>query len=136
MAVCTEATRGELDGVLSSLKALPEVVELRPPELGLVMLRGRMGGDGRQFNLGEASVTRAVVSLADGRTGFAYQLGRDCEKARTAALVDALWQGFERPAIEQALEPIRARIASATALRARRVAATRVNFFTMARGED
>jgi alpha-D-ribose 1-methylphosphonate 5-triphosphate synthase subunit PhnG len=100
------------------------------------MLRGRMGGDGRAFNLGEATVTRAAVALSDGRTGFAYQLGRDREKARAAAIIDALWQGRERALIERALAPLRTRIADAAALEARRTAATRVNFFTMVRGED
>ena len=74
--------------------------------------------------------------LADGRTGFAWQLGRDREKARAAAIIDALWQGEERAAIERALAPVRARIAAAAAREARRTAATRVNFFTMVRGED
>ena len=100
------------------------------------MLRGRMGGDGRPFNLGEATVTRAAVVLPDGRTGFAWQLGRDREKARAAAVIDALWQGEERAAIEGALAPIRARIAETESRAARRTAATRVNFFTMVRGED
>src|SRR5205814_1750278 len=80
-----------------------------------VMLRGRMGGDGRAFNLGEATVTRAAVVLADGRTGFAYQLGRDRIKARAAAIIDALWQGEERAAVENALAPVRARLADSAA---------------------
>jgi len=95
-----------------------------------------MGGDGRAFNLGEATVTRAAIVLADGRTGFAYQLGRDRDKARAAAIIDALWQGEERAAIESALAPVRARLAETAAHDARRTAATRVNFFTMVRGED
>ncbi len=70
------------------------------------------------------------------RTGFAYQLGRDKDRARSAALLDALWQGAERDAVEAALVPIRTRIAADAALQARRVAATRVDFFTMVRGED
>ncbi len=56
------------------------------------MLRGRIGGDGAPFNVGEATVTRAAVQLASGETGFGYVLGRDREKARLVALCDALWQ--------------------------------------------
>ena len=37
---------------------------LREPENGLVMVRGRIGGDGAPFNLGEATVSRAVIRLA------------------------------------------------------------------------
>lgn len=136
MAVCTAATPAELDQVLGQLAPVPAAADLRVSEGGLVMLRGRMGGDGRPFNLGEATVTRAAIRLEDGRTGFAYQLGRDPAKARKAAILDALVQGPERLSVERALEPIRARIADEAATKARRVAATRVNFFTMVRGDD
>ncbi len=61
-------------------------------EDGLVMVRGRIGGDGAPFNLGEATVTRAAVRLASGEVGFGYVLGRDREKARLIALCDALLQ--------------------------------------------
>ncbi|MEP6280903.1 MAG: phosphonate C-P lyase system protein PhnG, partial [Nitratireductor sp.] len=68
-----------------------ELAELvRGPETGLVMLRGRMGGGGAAFNLGEATVTRATVRLATGEVGHAYALGRDRDKVRIAATVDAL----------------------------------------------
>ena len=136
MSICTSAKGEELSAVIAAAAPAVEAVDLRPIESGLVMLRGRMGGDGRPFNLGEATVTRAAVVLPDGRTGFAWQLGRDREKARAAAVIDALWQGEERAAIEGALAPIRARIAEAESRAARRTAATRVNFFTMVRGED
>lgn len=134
MALIAETTREEIAAAVDGL--LPAADDLRRPESGLVMLRGRMGGDGRAFNLGEATVTRAAVRLADGRTGFAYQLGRDVEKARLSAVLDALCQGAEHPAVEAALAPVRARVEAERATRARQVAATRVDFFTMVRGED
>jgi alpha-D-ribose 1-methylphosphonate 5-triphosphate synthase subunit PhnG len=136
MSICTTATGEELIAVIAAVAPTIAAADLRPVESGLVMLRGRMGGDGRAFNLGEATVTRAAVALSDGRTGFAYQLGRDREKARAAAIIDALWQGRERALIEGALAPLRTRLADAEALAARRTAATKVNFFTMVRGED
>lgn len=135
MALLAETTREEIAAAVGSL-ALPAAEDLRRPESGLVMLRGRMGGDGRAFNLGEATVTRAAVRLADGRTGFAYQLGRDVEKARLSAVLDALCQGEEHPVVEAALAPVRARVEAKRATRARQVAATKVDFFTMVRGED
>src|SRR5882757_8573341 len=103
MRLCAEATRSELAGALTALAPTPEARDLRAPETGLVMLRGRTGGDGAPFNLGEASVVRAAIRLADGGAGFAYHLGRDAAKARTAAILDALWQQHERrPAVETA----------------------------------
>src|SRR5919109_1702 len=75
--------------------ALPGHDMLREPENGLVMVRGRIGGDGAAFNLGEATVSRAAVRLASGEVGFGYTLGRDGEKARLIALCDALVQSRE-----------------------------------------
>ncbi|GGD97808.1 protein phnG [Aureimonas endophytica] len=111
---------------------------VRGPEIGLVMLRGRIGGGGAPFNLGEASVTRASVRLADGRLGHAMVLGRDAEKARLAACLDAAWQGeAERAAIEAELvAPVLAERAAARRARAEETAATKVDFFTLVRGED
>lgn len=135
MALCAEATAAELATALDGLAPLAAHEELRAPEPGLVMVRGRMGGDGRPFNLGEATVTRAVVRLETGETGFAYQLGRDRDKARRAALLDALAQ--VRPvAVAAALAPVRMRIEAERETARRRTAATRVNFFTLQRGED
>jgi alpha-D-ribose 1-methylphosphonate 5-triphosphate synthase subunit PhnG len=135
MATLAAATVEEALAVLARLGDR-EATDLRPVESGLIMLRGRMGGDGAPFNLGEATVTRAAIRLADGRTGFAWQLGRDRGKARAAAVIDALWQGAERAAIEAALVPLRRRLAEAARRRAAEVAATRVDFFTLVRGED
>ena len=59
MAVLAGATIAEIRHGLASLADLPEPSELRRPETGLVMLRGRIAGQGARFNLGEATVTRA-----------------------------------------------------------------------------
>ena len=137
MARCALATRDELRSVLDRLGPMGGAEDLRPAETGLVMARGRIGGDGRAFNLGEMTVTRAAVRLAGGETGFAYHLGRDREKARLAAILDAAWQRPEhREAVEAALIPAADRRAAEDEAAARRIAATRVNFFTMVRGED
>lgn len=137
MALCAQASSEELVGALDRIDHEQSVEDLRRAETGLVMVRGRMGGDGRPFNLGEATVTRATVRIPSGETGFAYQLGRDARKARVAAILDALWQdGRHREAVESALEPIRERLADERGKRSRQTAATRVNFFTMVRGED
>ena len=74
---------------------MPAHEDLREAENGLVMVRGRIGGDGAAFNLGETTVTRAAVRLATGEVGFGYTLGRDREKARMIALCDALVQSDE-----------------------------------------
>ena len=137
MALLARAETGELDAMLARLAPVPAASDLKPPEVGLVMLRGRTGGDGAPFNLGEATVARAAVRLEDGAAGFAYRLGRDVRAARAAAILDALWQDAgRRAAVEDALAPVRERLsAEADAVRAE-TAATKVDFFTLVRGED
>lgn len=138
MATLAQASATEIAERLAALPERPECTELRATETGLVMLRGRIGGDGAPFNLGEATVTRAAVRLPSGETGFAYVLGRDHDKARLAATCDALWQNERfRPAIERdVLTPIRARVFAERDRRRAQTAATRVEFFTLVRGED
>jgi alpha-D-ribose 1-methylphosphonate 5-triphosphate synthase subunit PhnG len=136
MALCAEAGRDALEAAVAALGA-PVAEDLRPAETGLVMATGRIGGDGRPFNLAEVSVTRAAIRLDGGRTGFAYHLGRDRRKARLAAILDALWQDpARRGRVEAALAPATAQSESARRQAARRTAATRVDFLTLARGED
>jgi alpha-D-ribose 1-methylphosphonate 5-triphosphate synthase subunit PhnG len=136
MAVCAEATREEIEGALRTLGPPDGAEDLRRPEVGLVMARGRMGGDGQPFNFGEVTASRAAVRLPTGETGFAYQLGRDPAKARGSAVLDALIQSARADEVERALEPARRRIEAERERSARQAAATRVNFFTMVRGED
>ena len=102
------------------------------------MVRGRMGGDGAPFNLGEATVTRCAVQLATGEIGFGYVLGRDRDKARLAALCDALWQRADkRAAVERnVLAPLRVRQQERLARSREDTAATKVDFFTLVRGDN
>jgi len=137
MALCAEAERPDLEAALEALRYEGRVEDLRRPETGLVMVRGRTGGDGRPFNFGEATVTRAAVRLESGEVGFAYQLGRDARKARLAAILDALLQKPEYGRnVEDAMMSVQARLTGERGVRESRTAATRVNFFTMVRGED
>ncbi|TDX28508.1 phosphonate C-P lyase system protein PhnG [Rhodovulum visakhapatnamense] len=102
------------------------------------MVRGRMGGTGAPFNLGEVTVTRCALRLQEGRAvGHAWVQGRDKAKARRAALADALMQtGRADDVRARLLDPLAEEMAAAETARAARAAATRVEFFTMVRGED
>lgn len=136
MAVLAHAEAGEIAARLRNL-ALPAHQDLRTPENGLVMLRGRVGGDGAPFNLGEATVSRAAVRLATGEVGFGYTLGRDGEKARLIALCDALVQSREfGSALERdVIAPLRDQLMIKRQRAAEETAATKVDFYTMVRGE-
>ena len=114
----------------------PAHTKVRGPEVGLVMVRGRAGGGGAPFNLGEASVSRASARIATGEVGHGYCLGRDLAKAEIIAVIDALWQ--RDPAAVEAgiIEPLRALAATADRKRCDESEATKVDFFTMVRGDN
>lgn len=136
MAVLAHADAGEIAARLGAI-ALPPHQNLREPENGLVMLRGRVGGDGAPFNLGEATVSRAAVRLASGEVGFGYTLGRDSEKARLIALCDALVQSrdFGEAVERDVIAPLREQLMIERKQVAAETAATKVDFYTMVRGE-
>src|ERR1700731_5445341 len=94
MAVLAHSDTAAIAGCLGSVTA-PAHEDLREAENGLVMVRGRIGGDGAPFNVGEATVSRAAVRLAGGEVGFGYTLGRDRGKGQMIALCDALVQSHE-----------------------------------------
>jgi alpha-D-ribose 1-methylphosphonate 5-triphosphate synthase subunit PhnG len=102
------------------------------------MLRGRMGATGGAFNLGEATVTRCAVRLGDGTEGHAYVMGRNGAHARLAALCDALLQsGDTSMAIsKRVIAPLEAKLQAAQLEASTKAAATKVDFFTMVRGDD
>ena len=136
MAVLAHSRAADIASHLDAI-ARPPHKNLREPENGLVMVRGRVGGDGAPFNLGEATVSRAAVRLATGEVGFGYTLGRDRQKAQMIALCDALVQSDEFAGAVEArvLAPLRAALISEQNRKAAETAATRVDFYTLVRGE-
>jgi alpha-D-ribose 1-methylphosphonate 5-triphosphate synthase subunit PhnG len=138
MAVLAASDAASIALHLTQLGALPQAQTIRAPECGLVMVRGRIGGDGPAFNLGEATVSRAAIRLASGEVGFGYVLGRDTEKARLIAHCDALLQEHRfRGAIEaRVIAPLREVQKARSQAVSEQSAATRVDFFTLVRGED
>jgi alpha-D-ribose 1-methylphosphonate 5-triphosphate synthase subunit PhnG len=136
MAVLAHSNAADIALHLDAV-ALPPHENLREPENGLVMVRGRVGGDGAPFNLGEATVSRAAVRLATGEVGFGYTLGRDSQKAQMIALCDALLQSdqFAGAVEAKVLAPLRAGLIAMRNRKAAETAATRVDFYTLVRGE-
>ena len=136
MRVLAHAPTAEIEARLQ-LVDLPAHVQLREPENGLVMVRGRVGGDGAPFNLGEATVSRAAIRLSSGEVGFGYALGRDRDKARLIALCDALIQTETHASLVESrvIAPLREAMVASQAQAAAEAAATRVDFYTMVRGE-
>jgi len=136
MAVLAHSDSADISGRLDAV-ALPAHENLREPENGLVMVRGRIGGDGAPFNLGEATVSRAAVRLSTGEVGFGYTLGRDRQKARMIALCDAMLQSDQFAGVVESgvIAPLRAAMVANRSRKAAETAATRVDFYTLVRGE-
>src|ERR1700743_989218 len=136
MAVLAGSSAADIAARLKTI-ALPDHEDLREAENGLVMVRGRIGGDGAPFNLGEATVSRAAGRLSSGQVGFGYVLGRDRDKARLIALCDALVQSdeFASDVESKVIAPLRDAMLARRNEKAAATAATRVDFYTMVRGE-
>jgi alpha-D-ribose 1-methylphosphonate 5-triphosphate synthase subunit PhnG len=133
MAVLARASADRLQALLADRGALPVHSVLRGPEDGLIMVRGRAGGGGAAFNLGEMTVTRCTVRTETGFIGHAYVAGREARRAELAALADALMQDPDRANdIERhVITPLERELTERRTERAAKAAATRVQFFAM-----
>lgn len=138
MRVMALAEPDALARAYAALGELPDYRKLRAPETGMAMVRGRAGGTGAQFNLGEVSVTRCAVAFDDGIVGSAYVRGRAPRQAEQAAVLDGLLQmdAWRERVHAGVIEPLARAHADKAATRAAAAAQTRVDFFTMVRGEN
>ncbi len=138
MGVLSMAPSARLYALFDAVSDKPDFEFLRKPESGLIMTQGRVGGTGSAFNMGEMTVTRCSVKLSNGTVGHAYQAGRDKKKARCCALLDAMLQQPDRhkEIMKSVIEPLKAEQAARDMARAKKVAATKVDFFTLVRAED
>ena len=137
MGLLAKAPKGRVSALLDAAIPRPAFTWLRAPEIGSTMVRARAGATGAPFNLGEMTVTRCALTLATGEVGHAYIQARHKPDAEAAALVDALMQTRSADILRTAiLDPLRTEQAEAKATRAAKAAATKVDFFTMVRGED
>lgn len=134
MATLAKASPARLAALFPEV---PPHTVLRQPEIGAVMVRGRVGATGAAFNLGEMTITRTSIRMATGDVGHAWVQGRDKGHALRAAAVDALMQTDQAPALRASvLQPLEDAARAARDGRAQKAAATKVDFFTMVRGED
>ncbi len=140
LSILSRASEQELLVGFDRLGGIPEARDVKPAVVGSVMIEARAGGSGQRFNAIEATVTRCVVQV-DQRLGVSYSLGRDIRRARLSAIADALLQGVheDEAAFEKMksvlVAPVAYRIESKRREKSRKAAATKVEFFTMVRGE-
>jgi len=137
LSVLAKTSSQDVEAIWESLSDKPEWTLVRPPETGMVMVRARAGGDGGQFNFGEMTMTRAAVRLTNGATGFGFVQGRARRHAELVAVFDAMLQmpGYRETIEQRVLTPLADGQAAARELRSRKAANTKVEFFTMVRGD-
>ncbi|WP_130835388.1 phosphonate C-P lyase system protein PhnG [[Erwinia] mediterraneensis] len=138
LSVLAHSDADTLKARWQALNLNPSFRLIRPAETGLTRLQGRMGATGQRFVLGDATLTRAVVALEDGTLGYSYVLGRNRPHAERCALIDALLQQAETRLLlqEQIIAPLAALRAEQRQLRAREIAGSKVDFFTLVRGDN
>jgi alpha-D-ribose 1-methylphosphonate 5-triphosphate synthase subunit PhnG len=138
MGVLSRAATQDLYALNSFIPPKDSYRLIKKPEIGTVMVEARAGGAGRRFNFGETTVTRCVVQLMSGELGFSYSLGRDKGKSEQAAVIDAVLQSgdaYVKNTIFSILKTIEKKHLAAKNLQSRKAAATKVNFFTLVRGD-
>lgn len=135
MGVLARAPRDELERLWEGTTDKPDLVALKPPETGLVMVRARTGGSGAPFNLGEMTMTRCVLRAPDRKLGHGYVAGRDLRHAEIAASFDAMLQSPSRRAelLARVIEPLAALQHARRARRWEAASRTQVEFLTMVR---
>lgn len=141
LGVLARASRAELEAAKGLIEQRLGPVDmprfLRRPEIGMAMVRGRAGGDGAAFNLGEMTVTRCTLQFSDGRLGCAYLAGRRLEESVLVALIDGLLQDRRHGAAlaDDVIEPLAEALAARRNQRLAKSQPTKVEFFTMVRGD-
>ena len=138
MSVLAHSEPQDLLARMQSLQLAPAYELIRTPETGLVQRQARMGGIGDRFFAGDATLTRAAVRLADGTLGYSWILGRDRPHAERCAAIDALLQSPRHfhTLMETLITPLEALRSARIEARRAEVNASRVDFFTLVRGDN
>ncbi|TXR54529.1 phosphonate C-P lyase system protein PhnG [Reinekea thalattae] len=136
LSTLAKAPAEQLINQWSAINLSPEFSWIRAPETGTVMVQGRSGSSGNPFNLGETTVTRCSLVLVDETIGHGYIQGRNHAAAEIVALCDALLQQNNPLVLEQIIQPLETAAQQQAEQIKRKAAATKVDFFTLARGED
>ena len=138
MSVLSHSDPANIAEKMVALNIIADYKTIRAPETGLVQLQGRMGGTGERFFAGDATLTRAAVRLSNGTVGYSWVLGRDKAHAERCAVIDALMQqpAHFQTLLETLITPLEADRTARIAARQAEINASRVDFFTLVRGDN
>lgn len=149
LSVLSKSAFNDIDNFWQTLSITPSYTLLKTPEVGMTMVRAKTGGAGQEFNMGEMTVTRTVIRLDSiescsesektqaGIIGFGYTAGRETKKSELIAVIDACFQlsAYAELIEEKILQPLSEQLQEKETLQSEKVDSTKVNFFTMVRGE-
>ena len=137
MSILAKADTKLLNTLWCDLPDRPSWTNIRSPETGMVMVRGKAGGVGTTFNVGEMTLTRATVRLDNGISGVAYVQGRSALKAEQSAVLDAMLQDdrYATSTFTNIIKPLEKAIKKQKTTAGKKAAKTKVEFFTMVRGK-
>jgi alpha-D-ribose 1-methylphosphonate 5-triphosphate synthase subunit PhnG len=135
LSILAKAPADRLESLWKGLGPAPAYNVLRRPEIGLVMVQGRISGSGAPFAAGEMTVTSAAVRLDSGQLGIGYVGGRKPRQAELVAALDAMGQTpeWQQKIEDEVVAPLAAEAEARRRQRASKAAATKVDFFTVAR---
>src|SRR5215470_14429042 len=135
LSILAKAPPDRLEALWREIGETPDYALLRQPEIGLVMVQGRISGSGAPFAAGEMTVTRAAVRLDGGQVGIGYVGGRRPRQAELVALIDALGQlpNWRQRIDDRVVAPLAEEAEARRRQRLAKAAATKVDFFTVAR---
>lgn len=121
--------------LFQDLDLMPRLRVSLGPETGLITVRGRISNEGDLFNVGDASVTKTEVILDNHIKGLAFTLGASKEKSLHAAGLDAVMQSGPDVPTQLRIKKLALELQDSRLKRAAQVTKTKVDFFTMVRGE-
>lgn len=138
MATLAMANTDELLLCSKTLVRKESFEDIRSAEVGLAQVRGRMGGTGSAFNLGDMTISRCVLRSSEGIYGYSYVSGRSKIHAQRAAELDAMLQSANHhdEVMKVVIQTLLDQQQFKDRNRREKTESTRVNFFTLVRGED
>ena len=136
LSILAKSPFSEIQTLWEKLELNLEWELIRKPEIGMVMVQGRSGGNGQAFNLGEMTVTRAAVRLKNGSAGLGYVQGRSKKQAELCAVIDATLQtpANHSKVVNNLITPLKDNLYGLKKRRSKKAANTKVDFFTLVRG--
>jgi alpha-D-ribose 1-methylphosphonate 5-triphosphate synthase subunit PhnG len=137
LSVLAKSSKNHIVDQWKSLNISTDYKFLKKPEIGMVMVRARAAGHGENFNMGEMTVTRCVVQLDSNEIGYGYTAGREKEKSKLIAIIDALFQkeAFRDVISSNILQPLIVLQEKKETHNKIKTDTSKVNFFTMVRGD-